>query len=400
MNKYLAVFGKPRFLGILSSETELKKGTQIVVESVRGEDIAIILGTLTEEQETKYRALQNTIDRGENIPKITEPAVTNLRYLRMAGTAELNEQANARAEENNILKKTKEIEAPHNLGIKITDVELLPNRQKLFVYFASEQRVDFRAYVRDLAREFRTRIELRQIGVRDEAKIVGGLGICGHRCCCSYWLHQFVPVGVKMVKEQNLALNPTKISGICGRLMCCMCYEHNVYSELWEGLPAPGSKIAAAEGSVTISGIDLGTKALKCYIPGLGEKNVAIDKFEEFKTAVEAGKTTAELEEIITDKEKYNFDALDMNIFKDSSKTNSKNVNAGIQEEQRGQKKRFGYHRAQNGENHQNGSPRQWQTEDNAEDAQENGERKKYFRNHRRGGKKHHPRYNSGDREE
>ena len=143
--------------------------------------------------------------------------------------------------------------------------------------------------MRDLAREFKTRIELRQIGVRDEAKIIRGVGPCGRPCCCSYWLNQFAPICIKMVKEQNLALNPSKISGICGRLMCCMCFEYEVYHEAWEGFPHPGSKIKTPNGSVIVAGIDLPTQSLRCLIAGKGEVKIPKEQFEEFRETVASG---------------------------------------------------------------------------------------------------------------
>ncbi len=209
-------------------------------------------------------------------------------------------QATSTEEEKSILKSAIEILKPHELEMKLIDVEFLRHRRKLFFYFSSEQRVDFRAYVRDLAREFKTRIELRQIGVRDEAKIIKGIGPCGQPCCCSYWLNQFAPICIKMVKEQNLALNPAKISGICGRLMCCMCYEHNVYRELWEKLPNPGTKIKSPNGNVVVSGVEIHTNSVRCYVPGRGEIKIPIEKFDEFKETVVAGKdwiTAGETEE-------------------------------------------------------------------------------------------------------
>ena len=141
------------------------------------------------------------------------------------------------------------------------------DRRKLFFYFTSEQRVDFRAYVRDLARDFHTRIEMRQIGVRDEARVVKGIGPCGRPCCCSYWLHDFTPICIRMVKEQKLALNPTKISGICGRLMCCMAYEHETYGALWKGLPGPGSKIRTENGTYVLESVDLASERVQVRTP-------------------------------------------------------------------------------------------------------------------------------------
>ena len=135
------------------------------------------------------------------------------------------------------LEKIKE----HNLTMYLIDCEYTFDRNKLIFYFTAEGRIDFRELVKDLAAIFKTRIELRQIGVRDEAKSIGGLGPCGRSLCCSSWLGDFQPVSIKMAKDQSLSLNPTKISGICGRLFCCLKYEHDVYVEAIEKVPPVGA---------------------------------------------------------------------------------------------------------------------------------------------------------------
>ena len=289
MSKYLAVYGRPRYLGIVEYDGEIIKGDTIVVESHRGEEYAVVAGTLNEEQEAEYRRMRSASEHGDGSSKTTEPVVTDLSFVDFASREDIEADADYRAEENVILKSAKELLKPHNLDMKLIDVEFLRNKRKLFFYFSSDQRVDFRAYVRDLAREFKTRIELRQIGVRDEAKVIRGVGPCGQPCCCSYWLNQFAPICIKMVKEQNLALNPAKISGICGRLMCCMCFEHNVYHEVWSKLPNPGTKIKTPNGNVIISGIELQSNSVRCFIPGHGEIKVPVDKFDEFKNTVMSG---------------------------------------------------------------------------------------------------------------
>lgn len=297
MKKYLAVYGKPRYLGLVEYDGDIKKCTRVVVESVRGEELALVVGEIDEQQEAEYRLLKNTSEHGDGMMKSSEPVVTDLTFMAFA-TDEDCETADAyREEEKTILCQAKELLKPHNLEMKLIDVEFLMAKRKLFFYFSSDQRVDFRAYVRDLAREFKTRIELRQVGVRDEAKIIRGVGPCGRPCCCSYWLNQFAPICIKMVKEQNLALNPAKISGICGRLMCCMCYEYEVYHEAWEGFPNPGSKIKTPSGNIIVSGIDLHTKCLRCSVPGKGEVKVPHDRFEEFKAVVSSGEEWAPAEE-------------------------------------------------------------------------------------------------------
>lgn len=136
----------------------------------------------------------------------------------------------------------------HGLVMKLVDVEYTFDNNKILFYFTADGRVDFRELVKDLASVFRTRIELRQIGVRDESKMLGGLGVCGRPFCCSTFLGEFQPVSIKMAKEQSLSLNPTKISGTCGRLMCCLKYEQDVYDELLKITPKVGALVKTAEG--------------------------------------------------------------------------------------------------------------------------------------------------------
>ncbi len=136
----------------------------------------------------------------------------------------------------------------HNLPMKLIEVESFLDGSKILFYFVSDARVDFRALVKDLAGAFKTRIEMRQVGVRNEAKMIGGLGNCGREFCCCSFLKDFEPVSVKMAKEQNLALNPQKISGACGRLMCCLAYEVDTYTELKKELPKVGKKVLTSQG--------------------------------------------------------------------------------------------------------------------------------------------------------
>jgi cell fate regulator YaaT (PSP1 superfamily) len=142
--------------------------------------------------------------------------------------------------------------AEHKLDMKLIDVEYTFDNNKVIFYFTADGRIDFRELVKDLASIFRTRIELRQIGVRDEAKMIGGLGPCGKPICCAAFLGEFEPVSIKMAKEQNLSLNPSKISGICGRLMCCLKYEYEVYEELLKKIPSVGTIVITPLGRGTV----------------------------------------------------------------------------------------------------------------------------------------------------
>ena len=145
----------------------------------------------------------------------------------------------------------------HNLEMKPIDVEYTFDGSKILFYFTADGRVDFRELVKDLAAMFRTRIELRQIGVRDEAKLLGGLGICGRSLCCASFLGEFDPVSIKMAKEQSLSLNPTKISGVCGRLMCCLKYEQEAYEDLHRTTPKVGAIVKSPDGKGEVIGVNL-----------------------------------------------------------------------------------------------------------------------------------------------
>jgi len=154
----------------------------------------------------------------------------------------------------------------HNLRMKLVDVEYTFDRNKIIFYFTAEGRVDFRELVKDLASIFRTRIELRQIGVRDEAKILGGIGPCGRILCCSSFLGDFEPVSIKMAKDQNLSLNPTKISGLCGRLMCCLKYEHDNYESARDSLPTVGRIVITSFGSGKVLSLNTSDRTAKVHV--------------------------------------------------------------------------------------------------------------------------------------
>lgn len=155
----------------------------------------------------------------------------------------------------------------HELDMKLVDVEYTFDRNKIIFYFTADGRVDFRELVKDLAAIFRTRIELRQIGVRDEAKMLGGIGPCGRMLCCSTFLGDFEPVSIKMAKDQNLSLNPTKISGLCGRLMCCLKYENDGYESAKQELPDIGKEIVTPQGKGRVVGLNILEKLVQIELP-------------------------------------------------------------------------------------------------------------------------------------
>jgi cell fate regulator YaaT (PSP1 superfamily) len=182
----------------------------------------------------------------------TEPADTDKEGLkkiaRKATEEEVGQYFSLKENEKHALDFCRQKVKEMNLPMKLLFAEYLFGGGKLLFYFVSESRVDFRELVKELAKEFKIRIELRQVGVRDEAKIIGGLGNCGNICCCKKFLNNFSIVSIKMVKEQSLALNPSKISGICGRLMCCLSYEYDMYVEYKKGFPKLGKRIKLPQG--------------------------------------------------------------------------------------------------------------------------------------------------------
>ena len=165
--------------------------------------------------------------------------------------------AKNKEKEKDALRVCEKKVAEHGLEMQLVDVEYTFDRGKILFYFTADGRVDFRELVKDLAATFRTRIELRQIGVRDEAKMIGGLGICGRPFCCCAFLDDFKPVSVKMAKEQNMSLNPGKISGTCGRLMCCLKYEEEAYRSLWKTTPKVGAQVKTPDGKGTVTEVSL-----------------------------------------------------------------------------------------------------------------------------------------------
>jgi stage 0 sporulation protein yaaT len=204
-------------------------GDKIIVETVRGIEIGIV--------EVPSKELKE-----ESFVMKLKPVVRKATQDDLDQYAE-NKKKEKEAEEIFIKKSVK-----HNLEMNLVDTEYTFDRSKLIFYFTADGRIDFRELVKELAAIFRTRIELRQIGVRDEAKTMGGIGSCGRPLCCSTWLGDFQSVSIKMAKDQNLSLNPTKISGICGRLFCCLNYEHQVYEGIIKEMPNVGSIVQTPDG--------------------------------------------------------------------------------------------------------------------------------------------------------
>ena len=288
MSIYLAIFGKLRYLGLVNIEKQCNGGTWVLLETMRGLEMGTLGGALSPEQEEKYRKVSDYDSHETNLHG-TEPMLQEVSFVSVANKEEIEIARQNYSDEDEALIKSRALLAGHKLAIKLVEVEYLFDKKKLFFYFTSDNRVDFRAYVRDLAKEFRTRIEMRQIGVRDEARSAKGISQCGRPCCCSYWLHRFTPICIRMVKEQNLALNPAKISGLCGRLMCCMSFEHEMYEEIWKKLPNPGSKLKTPNGNYIVDGVDLKSESVLIRYPEGKEVPVSVTDFDKFKNTVISG---------------------------------------------------------------------------------------------------------------
>jgi cell fate regulator YaaT (PSP1 superfamily) len=250
-----------RVLDFEAGALQLKTGDRVMVESESGSQ----LGTVVPRQQ--YRCSVAT-------------AHVSGKVLRKAEDIDLRqEELNIRKEKEYGQACEKKI-AEHNLPMKLIDVEILPDGSKIIFLFTAENRVDFRSLVKELAADLRTRIEMRQIGARNEAQMLGGIGCCGRELCCNTFLHSFCPVTIKMTKEQGLALDPSKISGVCGRLMCCLSYEYETYAELKKNLPKIGKKITTSQGVGKIKQVNV----ITCKITVELEDGRFVDiKADEYK---------------------------------------------------------------------------------------------------------------------
>ncbi len=222
----------------------LKQGDMVIVETARGIECGEI-------------AMENRQVSDEGIVQPLK------KLIRVATKDDLKKMEENVAKEKTAFQICLKKIAVHKLEMKLVDVEYTFDNTKILFYFTADGRVDFRELVKDLASVFRTRIELRQIGVRDEAKMLGGLGICGRPFCCSTFLGGFQPVSIKMAKEQGLSLNPVKISGTCGRLMCCLKYEQEAYQDLIRSTPSVNSTVTTPSGKGTVTDLNMLTGILQ-----------------------------------------------------------------------------------------------------------------------------------------
>jgi len=232
----LRQFGQTLYFYI--GDLAVKEGNYVIVEQDRGLDYAEVV------------AMPDTLT---NV-KVDEPL---RKIVRLASAVDIKQIDDNRVKAKEAVSSCEKKIQEHKLDMKLVEVEYSFDRSKIIFYFTAEGRIDFRELVKDLAKTFKARIELRQIGVRDEARFIGGFGPCGRGLCCATFLKDFEPVTIKMAKEEALPLNPAKLSGLCGRLMCCLAFEHETYSALSKGLPKEGEHVHTKEGKGTVISVNV-----------------------------------------------------------------------------------------------------------------------------------------------
>lgn len=227
-----------------SGSDVLTPGTLVIVETVRGQEAGEIA------------VVEKEIPEDELVLPLK-------KIIRKATEDDLHKVEENKQKEMDAFTRCKQKIKEHKLDMKLVGAEYTFDRNKIIFYFTSEERVDFRSLVKDLAAIFKTRIELRQIGVRDEAKLKGGIGPCGRPFCCTTFLEEFEPVSIRMAKGQNLSLNPTKISGVCGRLMCCLRFEASAYEDADDSMPKPGDTVITPDGSGIVEKVNNSKKSIQ-----------------------------------------------------------------------------------------------------------------------------------------
>jgi cell fate regulator YaaT (PSP1 superfamily) len=242
------------------TKDELVQGTPVIVETGRGAEYGIV-------------ALEK---RDANVAGLAQPI---RKVLRLATEEDTKQEISNRNREEEARTVCLEKIKAHKLEMHLVDVELTFDLSKIIFFFTADGRVDFRELVKDLAATFRMRIELRQIGVRDEAKMLSGIGICGRELCCASFLDEFQPVSIKSAKDQGLSLNPTKISGICGKLMCCLKYEEETYAHLLKGMPGVGDLVRTPMGDGDVLSINILRQTAKIAVRTKGNDDPTTDVF-------------------------------------------------------------------------------------------------------------------------
>lgn len=277
--------GKVYYFSPAGLSDSIKRGGYVIVETARGIEIGKVI------------APPHSIEDGEVVQPLKD-------IIRVATKEDIEQSALIRAKEKSAFHVCKNKIREHNLEMKLIDAEYTFDESKLLFYFTADGRIDFRDLVKDLAAVFKTRIELRQIGVRDETKILGGMGICGRVLCCHSYLSDFAPVTIKMAKDQSLSLNPTKISGTCGRLMCCLKNEQETYEELNKNLPNMGDFVTTAEGvSGKVQNIDVLRQKITILVEKADEKEMQVIEASQIVSRTRKGKKPEPVNETVDDSE-------------------------------------------------------------------------------------------------
>ena len=278
-----------RFQGLRSDyyayrgENVLREREYVVVEADRGQDV----GWVRKAVDGESHSCEGGCDHAHHGP-VVPPA---RRVLRRAAPVDVERRLTLDAEEAELRRRTRELVQKHGLRMKVSEAEWQWDRNKLTVYFTADKRVDFRALVKEMARTFKTRIELRQIGVRDEAKRLGGLGRCGRELCCRLWLPQVEPVTLQLAKDQGLSLNPAQISGACGRLMSCLHYEHEFYLQAKKRFPRVGRTITTDQGEEEVMGWDIFRDTVSLRDSSGGLRTVPLETVREGRSRGVRGRT-------------------------------------------------------------------------------------------------------------
>jgi cell fate regulator YaaT (PSP1 superfamily) len=260
-----------------TTDESIREGDYVIVEVERGEDLGRV----------------RSVGGVAKSKCSTSNTTAGSRILRAAAPEEVRQAIVLRTDEDRVRRQTRELVERHGLKMKVSDAEWQWDRNKLTIYFTAERRVDFRELVRDLARAFRARIELKQIGVRDEAAQLGGLGRCGRQLCCATWLREIRPISLQLAKDQNLSLNPSQISGTCGRLMCCLTYEHDAYLQARKRFPREGKVLQTARGEERVLNIDIWRDSLTLLDEARQRRVVTLTELKQEVASLGSGKRAA-----------------------------------------------------------------------------------------------------------
>ena len=248
---------------------------------VNAKDLAIDVGDFVVVQVERGRDMGKIIQSGPDVEKITHVRPVTQEVLRKATDDDMTAFEENKRKEKEARRVCEEKIATRSLKMKLVDVEYLLDGSKITFFFTADERVDFRELVKDLAAIYKTRIELRQIGVRDEAKRLGGIGSCGRKYCCTTFLQEFEPVTLKMARDQSLSVSPTKISGACGRLMCCLAYERDYYMQVAKRLPKVGTRVETGYGEATVTGLDIFAQAINVKDDEGNEMRLTLDQIKK-----------------------------------------------------------------------------------------------------------------------